>query len=106
MPLACCVYLRYINYMDSTSLTTAPRDHRGRGNEMEAAKFEVKKASLNGAPAFECVVRNSMSNPALHAECVRLGMEPTAGIANRRSVIVATDDQFNAVRNALRPFFC
>ena len=88
-----------------TPLQTAPRDHRGRGNKMEAAKFEVKKATANGAPAFECVVRNSMSNPALHAECVRLGMEPTAGISNRRAIIATTDEQFNAIRVALRPFF-
>lgn len=72
---------------------------------MNEAKFEVRKAQKNGAPAFECVVRNSMYNPVLHAECVRLGLEPTVGISNRRSIIVTTDDEFNAVRNALRPFF-
>ena len=72
---------------------------------MDAAKFEVRKAQKNGAPAFECVVRNSMSNPALHAECVRLGMDPTVGISNRSAIIVTTDDEFQTVRNALRPFF-
>ena len=72
---------------------------------MEAAKFEAKRIQNNGKPAVEFVVRNSLANPALHAECIRLGMEPTVGISNRRAIICTTSTEITVIQNAMRPFF-
>lgn len=72
---------------------------------MEAAKFEANRTQKNGKPAVEFVVRNSLANPALHAECIRLGMEPTVGISNRRAIICTTPGEVAAIQGAMRPFF-
>jgi len=72
---------------------------------MEAATFEMIKTSLNGKTAFEIVVRNSIFNPTLHAECVRLGLQPTVDIKNRRSVFVTTPQEMDAIRTPLLAFF-
>jgi len=73
---------------------------------MTDAKFEANRTQKDGKPAVEFVVRNSMSNPALHAECVRLGIEPTVGIANRRAIVCTTTEEIRSIQSAMRPFFC
>ena len=72
---------------------------------MNAAKFEAHRTQKDGKPAVEFVVRNSMSNPALHAECIRLGVEPSVGISNRRAIICTTPEAIIAIQTAMRPFF-
>ena len=72
---------------------------------MTQATFEALRTSKNGKPAIEFVVRNSTANPALHAECIRLGMDLTVDIANRRAIICTTKDEITAIQTAMRPFF-
>ena len=72
---------------------------------MTAATFSATRVSKDGKPAVQFVVRNSLSNPALHAECLRLGMTITVDIANSREIICITNDQITAVQSAMRPFF-
>lgn len=72
---------------------------------MDAAKFEAKRTQKDGKPAVEFIVRNSMANPALHAECIRLGIDPSVGISNRRAIICTTPAEIEAIQKAMRPFF-
>lgn len=72
---------------------------------MKTATFEMLKTQLNGKTAFEIVVRNSIFNPALHDECVRLGLTATIDIKNRRSIFVTTPQEMDAIRTPLLRFF-
>lgn len=72
---------------------------------MKTATFSMVKTSINGKVAFEIVVNNSLSNQALHDECIRLGLVPTVDISNRRSIFVSTPAEMDAVRNPLLKFF-
>lgn len=70
-----------------------------------APKFEIFRTRKNGKPALEVVVRNASSNPLLLAECERLGLTPTIDMSNRRSVIVRTPAELDAIRDPLKKFF-
>lgn len=72
---------------------------------MESPKIEIIKNIVNGKVELEVVVRNSLANPELHAECERLGLVPTVGISNRRSITVTTPAELDAVRGPLAKFF-
>lgn len=72
---------------------------------MNAPKFEVFRTQVNGKPAVELVVRNSMASPELHAVIDALGYIATTNIANRRSIICTTPAEIDAARNPLVKFF-
>ena len=72
---------------------------------MEAPKFEIVRTQRDGKVSLEVIVRNSLANPELHAECERLGLVPTVDISNRRSITVTTAAELDAVREPLRRFF-
>lgn len=72
---------------------------------MNAPIFEICKTEKAGKVALEVVVKNSMANPELHAECLRLGLVATVDVGNRRSIFVTTPAELDAVRNPLRKFF-
>jgi hypothetical protein len=72
---------------------------------MNQAKFEAKRIQKDGKSAIEFEVRDSMTNPSLHAECVRLGMKLTVGISNRRAIVCSTPAEVATIQDAMRPFF-
>jgi hypothetical protein len=72
---------------------------------MQTPKFEAHRININGKPAIELVVRNSLANAELHAIIDSLGYAPTVGIANRRSIICSTPTEIDSARNPLVRFF-
>lgn len=72
---------------------------------MNEAKFEVCRTLVNGKPAVELIVRNSMANTELHSLVESLGYTATQDIANRRSIICTTPAEVDAARNPLVKFF-
>lgn len=72
---------------------------------MNAPKFEICRTQVNGKPAVELVVRNSLSCPELHAIIDALGYIATPDIANRRSIVCTTPIEVDAARNPLIKFF-
>jgi hypothetical protein len=91
-----------------------PRDENGQFGEgsgthrdpvvrgMPKPTFEIQKL---GPARFELIVRNSGSNPQLHAELERLGYKLTEDIANRHSVIVTSPAEMDAMRNPIKKYF-
>lgn len=73
--------------------------------DKQAPKFEILRTQKDGKPALEVVVYNARSNPALLAECERLGLTPTTDMSNRRSVVVSTPAELDAIREPLKKFF-
>lgn len=69
---------------------------------MAKPTFEIQKL---GPARFELVVKNSRSNPELHAELERLGYKLTEDIENRRSVIVTSPAEMDAKRNPIKKYF-
>ena len=70
---------------------------------MDKAKLQILRTQINGQPAVEIVVRNA--NASLRAICDRLGILPTIGISNRRSIICASAAEVEAARAPLRTLF-
>lgn len=70
---------------------------------MENAKFEICRTQKDGKPAVELVIRNA--NASLRAICDTLGMQPTVGISNRRSIVCSTPAEVDAIREPLRSLF-
>ena len=72
---------------------------------MEVATFLMVKTPRDNKIDFEIRVKNSLSNPALYAECIKLGLLPTVDNANCLSIIVSTQTEIDAVRTPLLRFF-
>ena len=46
------------------------------------ATFEARRTAVNGKPAIELIVRNSLSNPELHSVIDSIGYKPMTYIRN------------------------
>lgn len=66
-------------------------------------KFELHKIHYKGASAVELVIR--YANAELRALADKLGYKRDDTIANRRAIICTNQDQVDAARDPLIPFF-
>jgi hypothetical protein len=72
---------------------------------MDAPKFEARKTRLQGKPAIELIVRNSLASPKLHALIESLGYQAVVDISNCRSIVCTTAEEIDTARNPLMQFF-
>jgi hypothetical protein len=72
---------------------------------MNNAKFEARRTSVNGKPAIQLVVFNSLSNPELHQIIDALGYKPMTNIRNARSIMCFSQSEALAARDPIVKFF-
>ena len=70
---------------------------------MDKPKIELFRTQANGKPVIELVVRNATAEmrPILDS----LGIVPTVGIFNRRSIFCSTPEALDAARDPIAHFF-
>ena len=69
------------------------------------ATFEARRTAVNGKPAVQLIVRNSLSNPELHAVIDSIGYKPMTGIRNARSIMCFSQAEAVAARDPIVKFF-
>ena len=69
------------------------------------ATFEARHTAVNGKPAIELIVRNSLSNPELHSVIDSVGYKPMTDIRNARSIMCFSQAEAVAARDPIVKFF-
>lgn len=68
------------------------------------ARMEISRTTVNGKPAIVVVVRESRSCAGLSDLLDRLGVVCTPHLANHRSVVCATPEALDAIRQPLQSY--